>query len=133
MAVKEIYGGWFADDSMRDGYLAVDAPKGPRAGGFRTFRLTRDTFDTLSWRDMIAEACDFGDAVDPGEYLIPMSIIAGDQRREVEMALDFLEPVESDMCTLPTCIHATVSYERGFPLCAEHAEVMRDWDSLVQP
>jgi hypothetical protein len=129
MSIRQIQGSWHVDDSLRDGYLGVDFSD-PED---RVFRVSRDTFDTISWRGVIAEAADFADAVDAGEYLIPMSIIAGDQRREVEMALDFLEPVESDMCTLPTCIQATVSYERGFPLCAEHAEVMRDWDSLVQP
>ena len=127
MATYDLEGLVFGDDSMEDGYVRFVA----RRGGCGHFFMTEDTWYTLSMEGLLDNVMDVIEERGEGTHLIPRSVIDPGAAREVTMALDLLEPAESDTCTLPHCWQSATSRERGFPLCAGHAADLQDWDSLV--
>jgi hypothetical protein len=123
MATYEIEGFVFGDSSMEDGLVRYSAD------GF--YFMTEDTWYTLTMVRKLREVQRVIASMGEGTHLIPRGVLDPHAASDVSMALDFLEPAESDSCTLPHCLQPATSTERGFPLCSEHSLALQDWDSLV--
>ena len=126
MGVTEIHTGWYADESMEDGYVHVD-----QSQPWPEFTSTHATWYALEANGLRPEVYDHLENRPTGTYLIPRSIIERELAREVERGLALVGPQESSHCLYPPCILPAVTVRDGMPLCQEHDGVLAGWDDLV--
>lgn len=126
MATREIMAGIYADDAMLPDTVRVEG-----AGALPLLFMAGETFDRLVNEASLGGVCDVMESRPAGTYPLPSRLVDPAVTREVEMALAFVEPVESTVCVLPGCSQPVVSTTRGFALCLDHSTSLQGWDDLV--
>ena len=120
----------WVDDALEDGYVAVEDGVGDRPLFVMSFPTYRALSFTPGGGQRLAETL----WAARGTFLLPRAVIEPDAAADLQQGLSLVDPEPSDVCIYPPCgLPSEVVHEGGFPLCAGHAALMRDWDDLVSP
>lgn len=132
-----VQGQIYCDPTMEDGYFMT----GLDQDGDRAYMCTSLTYQVLSANDLLVDVLDELDKRPPGTHLIPRKCLEPDKAEDVQRAVDYMSsnedirPMSSNedipTCSLPHCQQDGTDTSRGFPLCADDAALLQDWDDLV--
>lgn len=125
---KSLQGSFWLDTILDDGYLRVE---GDEPGALPRIFMSLATYRALVQAHVLPHLRDrLGEH--RGTFLLPRSVIEPEPAEDLRLGLSLVDPEPSEHCIYPPCsLPAETVHEDGFPLCGEHAALMRGWDDLL--